>query len=79
VANLGWYDVELSAPAYAGDIVQAESTVLETRPSRSRPGEGVLTVETRLFNQTAALVLSYRRKLLVYRRDADPPYRRAGY
>jgi itaconyl-CoA hydratase len=79
VANLGWYDVELSAPAYPGDIVQAESTVLETRPSRSRPGEGVLTIETRLFNQTGTLLLSYRRKLLVYRREHDPPYRRAGY
>jgi itaconyl-CoA hydratase len=79
VANLGWYDIDLSAPAYAGDVVQAESTVLEARPSRSRPGEGVLTVETRLLNQSGTLVLSYRRKLLVYRRDGNPPYRRAGY
>jgi itaconyl-CoA hydratase len=79
VANLGWYDVRLPAPVHAGDTLEAESTVVETRASKSRPHEGILTVDTRAYNQRRELVLSYRRNLLVYRRSADLPATRAGY
>ena len=79
VANLGWTDIRLGAPVYAGDTVHAESTILDKRESKSRPNEGVLAVETRAFNQANALVVSYKRNLLVYRREAETPYARAGY
>ena len=79
VANLGWTDIRLPAPVYEGDTLQAESTIIEKRESKSRPNEGILTVDTRAYNQRAELVLSYRRRLLVYKRDADTPYARAGY
>ena len=48
-------------------------------PGRSRPNEGILTVDTLATNQRGETVLAYRRRLLVYRRDADTPYARAGY
>ena len=38
VANLGWEDVRLTAPVFAGDTIYAESEVLAVRPSKSRPG-----------------------------------------
>lgn len=79
VANLGWYDIKLPQPVFAGDTVEAQSTVLEARSSKSRPNEGILGVETRAFNQHGIEVLSYRRNLLVYRRDAESPYALAGY
>ena len=79
VANLGWTEVELPVPVFAGDTVYAASTILETRPSKSRPNEGVIAVETRAFNQHDQRVLSYRRNLLVYKRDAETPYAKAGY
>jgi itaconyl-CoA hydratase len=79
VANLGWYDIELPNPVYAGDTVESESTIIDTRSSRSRPNEGILTVDTRAFNQHGAKVLSYRRNLLVYRSGAANPYTQAGY
>jgi len=79
VANLGWYDIELPVPVHAGDTIEAESTILQTRPSRSRPGEGIVSVATRAANQTGETVLTYRRNLLVYRHDADIPYAHAGY
>src|SRR3972149_8496332 len=41
VANLGWQNVILSAPVFAGDTIYAESEVLEVRASRSRPGQGM--------------------------------------
>ena len=79
VANLGWYDIELPVPVMDGDIVEAESDVIDARVSRSREGEGVLTVDTRLFNQRRELVLSFRRKLLVCRQSGAGLYTRAGY
>ena len=66
VANLGWHDVRLPVPVSPGDTIEAESTILDTRPSRSRPDEGIVAVATRARNQEGVEVLSYRRTLLVY-------------
>jgi itaconyl-CoA hydratase len=79
VANLGWHDVQLPSPVSIGDTIEAESTIVDTRASRSRPGEGIISVTTRARNQHGAEVLSYRRTLLVYRRGATAPYAQAGY
>jgi itaconyl-CoA hydratase len=79
VANLGWHDVQLPVPVSVGDTIEAESTIRETRASRSRPGEGIVSVTTLARNQHGVDVLSYRRTLLVYRRSATAPYANAGY
>jgi itaconyl-CoA hydratase len=79
VANLGWYDIELPHPVHAGDTIEVASRILETRPSRSRPTEGIVSVTTEARDQRGDTVLRYRRNLLVYRRDGDTPYPRAGY
>jgi len=77
-ANLGWTDIKL-APVFENDTVEAESTVVDARESKSRPHEGVLTVDTFARNQHGHEVCRYRRNLLVYRRDGDTPYAKAGY
>jgi itaconyl-CoA hydratase len=79
VANLGWTDVQLPLPVSIGDTIEAESTILDSRDSRSRPGEGIVSVATRARNQHGVAVLSYKRTLLVYRRGAAAPYAQAGY
>ena len=79
VANLGWYDIALPNAVYAGDTVHAESTILDKRESKSRPNEGILNVETRAYNQHDQVVVSYKRNLLVYKRNAETPYPKAGY
>jgi len=72
VANLGWDDVKLTAPVFAGDTIYAESTVLEVRPSLSRPGQGLVKVQTRGFNQRDETVITYVRTVLVYTRAGRP-------
>lgn len=72
VANLSWNDIVLSAPVFAGDTIYAESEVLEVRESRSRPGQGIVRVHTRGFNQDGVTVLEYDRAVLVYSRAARP-------
>jgi acyl dehydratase len=72
VANLGWEKVSLPAPVFAGDTIYAESEVLEVRASRSRPGQGIVRVRTRGFNQDGITVLEFERAVLVYSRAARP-------
>ena len=72
VANLGWEHVRLPAPVFAGDTIYAESEVLEVRPSKSRPGQGIVRVRTRGFNQDDVTVLEFERSVLVYARSHRP-------
>ena len=78
VANLGWDNVRLTAPVFAGDTIYAESEVEEVRPSGSRPGQGIVRVRTRGFNQRAEEVISFQRTILVYDRKSAPHARPAG-
>ena len=68
VANLGWREVRLPAPVFAGDTLYAETEVLEARDSRSRPGQGVVTVRTRGLNQNGEQIMVFERSFLVARR-----------
>ncbi len=72
VANLGWDKVRMTAPVFAGDTLYAESEVLEVRDSRSRPGQGIVRVRTRGFNQRDETVTEFERTVLVYARAARP-------
>ena len=68
IGNLGWNDIKLSSPVFAGDTLYAESEVLAKRESQSRPTQGIVTVKTRGLNQDAAVVISYERTILVPKR-----------
>jgi itaconyl-CoA hydratase len=70
-ANLGWDDIKLPNPVFAGDTIYSESIVLEKRGSASRPHAGVVTVRTRTLNQYGKEVCSFKRTFLVYRRGAE--------
>ncbi len=76
VANLGWDKVTLPAPVFAGDTIYAESEVLETRPSKSRPGQGIVRVRTKGYNQDGTVVIEFERSVLVHSRQTEPVRRR---
>lgn len=78
VANLGMKEVRMPAPVFDGDTLYAESVVLEKRVSKSRPGNGVLTIQTRGHNQNNVTVCEYTRTLLLYLRGYEP-YAASGY
>src|SRR5437764_10495890 len=63
--NLGWKEVRLPAPVFAGDTIRAETEVLEKRESNSRPGFGIVTVHTRGLNQRDEVVIEFERSVLV--------------
>ncbi len=68
IANLGWTDIRLTHPLYAGDTLYAESEVLDKRESKSRPGAGIVTVRTDGYNQDRKQVCTFNRTMLIARR-----------
>src|SRR5450631_4171076 len=56
IANLGMDEVRFTAPVFAGDTLYAESEVLAKRESKSRPGQGIVTIRTLGKNQRGETV-----------------------
>ncbi len=77
IANLGWDNVRLPSPVFVGDTLYAESEVLHTRESRSRPTQGLVTIATTGFKQGGGVVLTCERTFLVPKRGHEIPYERA--
>lgn len=67
-AGLGLEEIRIPKPVFVGEQLQAKVTIVAKRDSQSRPGLGLLSHKTELFNQNGELVLSYVIPSLVYKR-----------
>ena len=65
IANLEVESLQHKAPFFHGDTLYAETTVLDVKASSSKPDRGIVTVETRGYNQDGEEVLYFRRKVMV--------------
>ena len=65
IANLGFGEVVFPAPVFIGDTLYCETEIGEKRSSASRPGEGIVNLEHRGFNQDGVLVCRAVRAALV--------------
>jgi acyl dehydratase len=72
MANLGWDEVRLPNPVFAGDTIYSRSEVLETRESKSRPDVGIVRVKTIGLNQDGKVVIEFKRTFMVYKRGKVP-------
>ncbi|NQZ08730.1 MAG: MaoC family dehydratase [Algicola sp.] len=72
IANLGWDKVRLPNPVFIGDTLYAQSRVLSVRPSKSRPGQGIVTILTEGTNQRGEIVLSCERSALIPSQNSLP-------
>jgi acyl dehydratase len=70
VANLGMTDTTFPKPVFAGDTIRAETTVVDLRPSKSRPGQGIVTFEHLGLNQHDEVVCRTVRNALMLARPA---------
>lgn len=74
-ANLEYIDMRFGAPLYVGDTVEVETKVLGIRPSSSRPNLGIVHVQStarkNLGESDEDVVLTWQRKVQVYKRDDD--------
>ena len=65
VANLGYDRLVMPKPVFIGDTLRATSEVVELRPSKSRPGQGIVTWKHQLVNQRDDLVCECLRSALL--------------
>jgi itaconyl-CoA hydratase len=68
--NLGWEDVKLVDPVFAGDTIYARSEIVHLRRSRSKPDHGIVGVRTAGYTQRGPVFMEYTRSVLVPARSA---------
>jgi acyl dehydratase len=73
VANLGFGEVRFPHPMLHGDTLYAETIVLDKRPSATRPGEGLVTLEHTARNQDGEVVAVAVRSTLVRMKPREDP------
>ncbi len=69
LAVLGYDAVKHLAPTFPGDTLYARTKVVSKRKSKSREKQGIVEVETEVFNQRDEVVMSFRRTVLVKCRE----------
>ena len=76
VANLEVEELKHAKPTFHGDTIYAETKVLDKKESSSKPDRGIVSVETRGYNQRGEEVCSFTRKVMIPKREAAKPRQR---
>ena len=66
VAQLGMSDIAFPAPLFHGDTLYVETEILEKRLSKSRPGQGLVTMKHTGRNQNGDVVATATRVALMW-------------
>lgn len=69
IANLGYEDVKHLNPVFVNDTIYVRTKVLDKRESKSKSDRGVVYVESIAYNQHGEDVLSFRRNVLVKKKE----------
>jgi acyl dehydratase len=70
IAGLGFDEMRMLRPVYAGDTLRCVSTIHETRASQSKPDRGIVVFETQLINQDDVVVFSIKASSMMARDPA---------
>lgn len=79
VANLGFESVTFPAPLFHGDTLYAQTVLTGSRPSASRPGQGIATFEHTGLNQDSEVVAVAVRNVLMWNSEGDHLAHQAGH
>ncbi len=69
IANLEYESIKHVAPTFHGETIYAETEVLDKRESQSKNDRGIVYVETRARNQRDEVILVFRRRVLVPKKE----------
>ena len=72
IANLEVETLQHKFPTFHGDTIHAETRVLDVKESSSKPDRGIVTVESKGFNQDGEEVCYFRRRVMVWKREFAP-------
>jgi acyl dehydratase len=73
IVGAGFEELRWPRPVRPGDVLRLESEVLEVRPSKSRPNQGLIKVRTTTFNQNGEPVQVFVGNLVVPARSKAAP------
>jgi acyl dehydratase len=73
IVGAGMDELRWPRPVRPGDELRVESEILDVRPSRSRPEQGLVKVRTTTLNQRGETVQLLVSNLIVPRRPKAPP------
>ena len=71
IANLGYEDIKHLAPVFLNDTIYAKTKILSKRESNSKNDRGIVYVETIGYNQNNEEVISFRRNVLIKKREYE--------
>ncbi len=69
IANLDYESIKHLAPVFIGDTLYVRTKVLEKRESNTKSDRGIVYVETIASNQNGQDVLSFRRHVLIKKKN----------
>ena len=69
IANLGYEDVKHLGPVFINDTLYAKTKIISKRESISKTDRGIVYVETIGYNQKSENVISFRRNVLIKKRN----------
>jgi acyl dehydratase len=69
---LGWDEIKLPNPLFAGDTLYSQSEVVDKRESKSKPQWGIVKVRTRGIQQEGKVVIDYVRSVMVWKKAYAP-------
>lgn len=69
IANLGYESIKHLEPVFINDTIYAKSVILDKFESKSKSDRGIIYVETTACNQNGEEVLSFRRKVLLKKKN----------
>ena len=70
ILGVGVDELRWPRPVRPGDVLRVESEVLDVRPSRSRPGTGIVKLRASTLNQNGEIVQTFVANLMVPARSA---------
>ena len=70
VAGLGFDELRMQKPVFAGDTLQCKTIIAAARPSNSNPDYGIVTYDSRLENQDGEVVFSVKASSMLARDPA---------
>jgi acyl dehydratase len=71
IANLNYESINHLSPVFINDTLYVKTKILSKRESNSKKDRGIVYVETIAYNQNGIDVLSFRRNVLVKKREIN--------
>ena len=69
IANLGYDTIKHLNPVFINDTIYVRTKIISKRESKSKTDRGIVYVESIAYNQNGVDVLSFRRSVLVKKKD----------